>query len=45
MLSKALTFEEESHDSIIDIFQNHIYLSYFPSYEVTLTLINNVYQD
>ena len=45
MLSKALTFEGESQDSVIDIFQNHIYLSYFPSYKVTLTLINSVEKD
>lgn len=45
MLSKALSFEGEAHDSVLEVFQNHNYLSYFPSYEVTNALINSTEQD
>ena len=45
MLLKALSFEGEPHNSVVEVLQNHIYLSYFPSYEVTLTLIKTVESD
>jgi hypothetical protein len=35
MLLKSLSFEGSSMDKIIELLQNHNYLSYFPHYEVT----------
>ena len=40
MIGKALTFEGEPLDPVLEVFNNHNYLSYFPSYETTLLTIN-----
>lgn len=39
MLAKSLAFEGSSLDKVIEIYENHNYLSYFPHYQVTHRLI------
>ena len=45
MLEKAMSFEDASLDPILDIFHNHNYLSYFPSYETTFKFLSLAEKD
>ena len=42
MLAKSLAFEGCSLDKVIEIYENHNYLSYFPHYSITHRLLTLV---